>query len=315
VRISRILPALMLALSVGTIAPIAQAANEIEQHLRYEFRDKTFLLRGFYPGNALHYSPDGVLREPTQSGDWTVDGGVRIDDLSVSGSRLRIKASRVRWGWVTPIGFSPLHDSDGKGHPDKDEKKNRALQIEVDLGSDPRLESAEAAFSRIFLNSKDNFGDLIPDYWKPCVSAALKNGGDIKFQSCRFSAEFLQIPGVQPPSEGTPNSEAKSDSQNPVERPAILSVGHGVSPPRVLNQQNPSFSEPARRAKYQGIVVLGLIVDKSGSATHIHIQKPLGYGLDENAVHSVEGWRFKPAEKDGQPVATEIAVEVDFHLY
>jgi Gram-negative bacterial TonB protein C-terminal len=33
------------------------------------------------------------------------------------------------------------------------------------------------------------------------------------------------------------------------------------------------------------------------------------------AVQAVETWRFKPAEKERQPVAAQIAVEVDFHLY
>jgi TPR repeat protein len=38
-------------------------------------------------------------------------------------------------------------------------------------------------------------------------------------------------------------------------------------------------------------------------------------GLDEKAVEAVRSWRFSPALKDGKPVAVEIAVEVDFHLY
>jgi TonB family protein len=58
-----------------------------------------------------------------------------------------------------------------------------------------------------------------------------------------------------------------------------------------------------------------LVVEASGNATNIHIVSPLGGGLDEKAVHAVETWKFKPAEKDGQPVRVEIAVEVEFRLY
>jgi outer membrane biosynthesis protein TonB len=32
-------------------------------------------------------------------------------------------------------------------------------------------------------------------------------------------------------------------------------------------------------------------------------------------VEAVTKWRFSPAEKDGQPVAVELGVQVDFHLY
>ena len=95
----------------------------------------------------------------------------------------------------------------------------------------------------------------------------------------------------------------------------VYRVGRGVSPPRVLSQTNPEFSEEARKAKFQGTVVVWTVVDKKGVPTNIRISNPVGCGLDVKAVQSVQGWRFKPGEKDGEPVAVAIAVEVDFHLY
>jgi len=41
----------------------------------------------------------------------------------------------------------------------------------------------------------------------------------------------------------------------------------------------------------------------------------LGMGLDWKAVECVEKWRFDLAQRDGQPVAVEMVVQVDFHLY
>jgi periplasmic protein TonB len=38
-------------------------------------------------------------------------------------------------------------------------------------------------------------------------------------------------------------------------------------------------------------------------------------GLDEKAIEAVNRWRFPLAKFTGQPVATQIAIEVDFHLY
>jgi TonB family protein len=57
------------------------------------------------------------------------------------------------------------------------------------------------------------------------------------------------------------------------------------------------------------------MVDSSGLPRNIEIQRPLGYGLDDKAVATVETWRFRPAMKDGQPVAVRIMVEVAFHLF
>lgn len=89
----------------------------------------------------------------------------------------------------------------------------------------------------------------------------------------------------------------------------------GALPPKILQQHDPEFTEAARQAKYQGTLTLGVIVNRAGQPTAIHVLTPLGFGLDANAVRAVEGWSFKPAEKDGQPIPAEIAVEVDFHLY
>jgi len=95
----------------------------------------------------------------------------------------------------------------------------------------------------------------------------------------------------------------------------VFRPGAGVSPPRVIYQTDPEFSEEARKAKYQGTCVLGLIVDSSGRPTNIHVVSSLGMGLDEKAIESVRNWKFEPGQKDGHNVAVEIAVEVDFHLY
>jgi periplasmic protein TonB len=92
-------------------------------------------------------------------------------------------------------------------------------------------------------------------------------------------------------------------------------VGGGVTAPRVIYETEPEFSEEARRAKYQGNCILGLVVDAKGHPTNIRILNSLGMGLDEKAIESVRNWKFEPGKKNGQGVAVEIAIEVDFHLY
>jgi len=95
----------------------------------------------------------------------------------------------------------------------------------------------------------------------------------------------------------------------------IFHVGGGVSPPRAIYNPEPEFSEEARKAKYQGVCTLGLIVGTDGRPSNIRVLSSLGMGLDEKAIETVKTWKFEPAMKDGHPVRVEIAVEVDFHLY
>ena len=91
--------------------------------------------------------------------------------------------------------------------------------------------------------------------------------------------------------------------------------GNGVSAPRAIYEPDPEYSDEARRAKYQGIVVLSLIVDPSGHARNIRIMRALGMGLDEKAMEAVQKWQFAPGMKDGYPVAVQVNVEVNFRLY
>ncbi|HKR84492.1 MAG TPA: energy transducer TonB [Terriglobales bacterium] len=91
--------------------------------------------------------------------------------------------------------------------------------------------------------------------------------------------------------------------------------GPGVTAPHVIYNPDPEYSDEARRIKYQGNVVLSLIVDPMGNVRQIRVARSLGMGLDEKAVEAVQKWRFAPGMKDGRPVAVQVNVEVTFRLY
>jgi periplasmic protein TonB len=98
--------------------------------------------------------------------------------------------------------------------------------------------------------------------------------------------------------------------------PGIYPPGRGgVSVPEVIYNPEPTFSEEARKSKTQGIVLLMIVVGKDGKPYDLRVRQSLGMGLDEKAIEAVNRWRFRPATFDGQPVATQIAVEVNFRLY
>jgi TonB family protein len=91
--------------------------------------------------------------------------------------------------------------------------------------------------------------------------------------------------------------------------------GNGVLAPRAIYDPDPEYSEEARKAKYQGTVVLAIVVDPSGRPRGVRVARSLGMGLDQKAVEAVEKWKFMPGVKDGVPVAVQVNVEVSFRLY
>jgi TonB family protein len=96
----------------------------------------------------------------------------------------------------------------------------------------------------------------------------------------------------------------------------VYSIGGGVSRPVLLRSVDAEFSEEARRNKYQGVVVVSIIVDAQGNPQNPRIVRALGMGLDQEAIKAVLQYKFRPAFKDGKmPVPVHMNVEIDFHLY
>jgi periplasmic protein TonB len=96
----------------------------------------------------------------------------------------------------------------------------------------------------------------------------------------------------------------------------VYRVGGGVSAPQVIFAPEAEFSDEARRAKYQGVCIIGLIVDAQGNPENVHVVRALGMGLDQKAMEAVRKYKFKPAMLNGKtPVPVYINVEVNFRLY
>jgi TonB family protein len=95
----------------------------------------------------------------------------------------------------------------------------------------------------------------------------------------------------------------------------VFHVGGGVSAPRPIYSPDPEYSEEARKAKYQGVVVLAVVVGPDGRPRDIHVARSVGLGLDEKAIEAVKTWRFEPAKKDNQAVSVAVNIEVSFNLY
>lgn len=96
----------------------------------------------------------------------------------------------------------------------------------------------------------------------------------------------------------------------------LYQIGGGVSAPVPIFQPEAEFSDEARRAKYQGVCLISLIVDAQGNPQNPRVLRALGMGLDEKALEAVRKYKFKPAMKDGRtPVPVMITIEVNFRLY
>jgi TonB family protein len=90
--------------------------------------------------------------------------------------------------------------------------------------------------------------------------------------------------------------------------------GSGITPPRVLREVKPDYTEEARRRGIVGDVVLEIVVRSDGSVGQVRVLQGLGAGLNERAVEAVRQWRFSPAHRYGTPVDVMVEVAVEFKL-
>jgi len=283
--------------AVLTLAiPAYCGSSEVERHLREEYRGKTFVLRCFYSADRLEYDSAGTPQGGPIPGDWTSDGFVVVKKLRFDHGHLMIEAERRLVIHLDAKEFQFVPE-------DEDEK--RKLVIDADLGSaSPGSEQAEAVLSKVFVTEHEELASMVPNYWKPCVRTA-GSGGTGK---CRFSKDFRSIPGVAASPAIVGNVPAGCTIQPLAGECQTQRDGGNV--PKAIYSPSPDFSESASKANVQGDVVLRLVVDEQGLPTNVHITQPLGYGLNEQALKRVKEWRFKPAEKDGKPVATEVEVSL-----
>lgn len=95
------------------------------------------------------------------------------------------------------------------------------------------------------------------------------------------------------------------------------SDGHaaGDSQPTPAYQPKPPYPDFARRLGHEGRVVIRIQVLASGAVAAARIERSSGYAvLDEAALATIKRWRFRPAQRGGQPVDATLNVPITFRL-
>lgn len=91
---------------------------------------------------------------------------------------------------------------------------------------------------------------------------------------------------------------------------------NGVGSPMCIYCPQPEYSDEARKAKYQGTVLLDVTVTADGRVINPIVIKGPGLGLEEKALSQVRNWKMRPAVgPSGKPVNCRVQIEVTFHLY
>ena len=105
-----------------------------------------------------------------------------------------------------------------------------------------------------------------------------------------------------------------ADAGKPAAAPRKQDAGPPQIPAEILFKPRPEYTEDARNLKLEGEVLLRVMFTSTGQVKVLDIVRGLGHGLDESAVRAAQQIRFKPAQRDGQPVDSTATVHIVFQL-
>jgi TonB family protein len=258
----------------------AAHADSLKEALNHKYKNQILALRSPLTKGDQKFDSAGHSLSIAKSSGWLLYGGISVKKINLSSGTLRVEGNGATSYLEKRIGKVIVMPYG----------KARHIEIHLDhpLNS---VDEADAIMDRIFFLGPDAVDHIRPEFRR-----ADDNTPDD--QIFHVSKHAFRRPG-----------------DNAQEAAADLDKEGIVLPPRPTYTPEPEFSAQARNAKYQGTVVLGIVIDKAGKVSRIRLDRPLGMGLDENAMEGVKQWRFSPATRNGEPVAVAMSIEVSFNLY
>lgn len=266
-----------------TAIAFAAGTGNLEQELQSKYKDKVVMLRNYYCGQKLKFDANENLVSGGESGPWTVCRDIRIEGIKATEGKITIAGRRIYLRYDSKqrefrdVTLDiPNVEKQKKQYQDMLDAQKVVIEARLPAGADNS--TIESSMNRLFYASDQDFLGSVLGIWRTFFHSTDKT---------------------------------ETSTSQPVEH-----VGkNNVTRPESIYTPDPNYSDEARKAKYQGILALNLIVDSSGAVSNVSVIRPLGMGLDERAAAQVATWKFKPALKDGKPVPVEVSVEVSFNLY
>lgn len=129
---------------------------------------------------------------------------------------------------------------------------------------------------------------------------AVRRGG-VELRGMRIATLAAARPEPEPEPDPFPTDLLKADSP-------------GVKRPKATYRELPAYPLSALEARVGGKVGLEIVVDATGRLTHVRVTSAPHPDLGAAAIECAKKWRFKPATKDGLPIAVVATMDIEFKL-
>ncbi len=317
---------------------LLEGGGTTEEELRSMLVGKPLYLRSGSLENTLSFNEHGQLLQNSPRGSYTLCA-LEIEKLHLTKHKLELEGARYGLHFVGQLAYEdPSHAAERvritpkrkmvkisidrelvltpKKKKDGKEKKGAAIATTAPAGqSAPEVSAADelaAAIAAAPEAERPADAKSVTTTSSPAHAArVLKEALDNIFASGLDERMVASLPDFW---KLYYDAAAAHTDYRPKD-PAVLRQNTVDRKARLVTVFEPPSNEYAQANGVAGMALYHTIVGTNGLAGEIAVGRPIGFGLDENAVDSISKARFEPAVKDGKPVPVLLDLVVQFRIY
>lgn len=325
--------------------PVLAAPVSSDEDLRQALVGKQLYLRGLYLDDDLHFDMFGNLDGHSAKGSFTLCA-VEIQHVRLTKRRVELEGIRYGIHFADEGNWAEQSTSFDR-MPVTPKKKHLVISIDRQQVIVPKKKKGEddrQIAGSVSAGSPAAASPAIVAGTRPqLVPASLAKSRSSPTPS-PASADPAQAPTTQDPAKAAeqlesavnrifaPALDARMIAQMPdywryfyqaqldhksIEPtdPGIVRPGPGIESPRLLKNLVAASNDYAQKSQVAGIASYKVILDSDGKPMAVAVFRPIGFGLDENAVAAIQKSKFSPAMKQGKPAMSVVDVDVLFRIY
>lgn len=327
----------------ATAETATPSGNISEEELKRSLIGKPLYLRGGYLDNSLKFDEHGGLIGHSPTGSFTLCA-IEIDKVRLT--RRKVELEGIRYG-LHFVGQLAYEDSSTAFDRVRITPKKRAVTITLDREivvkpkkvKQPRAakdQKPKTAAQTEKINQAaepdkvDKSGQLnasvatAPESERPANDAAVTTTTSPAHaaQTLRDALDKIFAPGLDDRMMAAmpefwrlyyEAAAAKADYRP--KDPSILRQNTVDQKALLLTNFEPESNEFAQLNGVAGMALYHTVVGPDGKAQEIAVGRPIGFGLDENAVQAIRKASFQPAMKGGKPVSVLLDLVVQFRIF
>ena len=297
-----------------------QAAGITEEELKQMLVGKALFLRGGYLDNALSFDEHGRIIGHSPQGSYALSA-FQIDRVRLTKHKVELEGGRYGLHFVGQLAYEdPTKAVDRVRITSK--KKTVKITIDREIVVKPKKKKdggkkagtfapaaapASEAAEMSEADAKSVTTTTLPAHAAQVLKDALDQifaqGLDVRMLAAMPEFWKLYYQAVADRADYRPRD------------PAILRQNTVDKKARLLTTFEPDSNEFAQTNGVAGVALYHTVVGADGKPQEIVVGRPIGFGLDENAVAAIRKASFDPALKDGKPVPVLLDLVVQFRIF